>query len=125
MPFLSTGWAHGKLLYSRVASRGWSFASAVPGLNVPTSGANLTLDSGNNSYVLLGASFVHKGMGFNAKNNWYWSWKKSYEHKDIYVFAVISIGWDIHLYVVFLARRVIIWKYWHYWDNYHGEHLIS
>ncbi|GKC79768.1 putative reverse transcriptase domain-containing protein, partial [Tanacetum coccineum] len=20
---------------------------------------------------------------------------------------------------------VIIWKYWHYWDNYHGEHLIS
>ncbi|GJR55252.1 phosphoglycerate kinase, cytosolic-like protein, partial [Tanacetum coccineum] len=25
-------------------------------------------------------------------------WKKSYEHKDIYVFAVISIGADIHLY---------------------------
>ncbi|GKC34013.1 nucleotide-binding alpha-beta plait domain-containing protein, partial [Tanacetum coccineum] len=37
-------------------------------------------------------------FGNLAKNNRYWSWKKSYEHKDIYVFAFISIRADIHLY---------------------------
>nr|GEV96782.1 hypothetical protein [Tanacetum cinerariifolium] len=54
-----------------------------------------------------------------VNNNWYWSWNKSYEHKDIYVFAVISIGANIHSYAgisswtgKFFAVYTRVWKNW-------------
>ncbi|GKE64687.1 hypothetical protein Tco_1518848, partial [Tanacetum coccineum] len=52
-----------------------------------------------NSPMITGLTSWLGLFGNLAKNNWYWSWKKSYKHKDIYVFDVISVSADIHLYV--------------------------